>query len=218
MSGEELQQLKEQLKAEIRAEMAPDAKQPSPHTGVVTNGPGVAVSSTHHLSQQGPDAQAYHFEYDNRWWHMLPVTTKGVAAELERWVVQQVARNSELRRPTNDCTDPLSWRIYNEWSERTRRDIDRGIYGAMTNGWWSVIEGSDDAFAEVLFICIRFRDPNWTRDHVKRIMANPEDHEVLWQAYLDLNHPKTPSPPSTGQPPDQSDPKSPSDGTRSSAI
>lgn len=171
------------------------------------------MNDTHYLSQQGPTAQAYHFEFDDQQWAMLPVTTKGIAAQLERWVVQYVAMNAELRRPADDCKDPLAWRIYNEWGERTRRDIDRGLYGALTAGWWSVIEGSDRAFEEVLFHTIRFYNENWTREHARRIVADEKDYAYLWEAYLDLNHPKAHSPGSTGPPSAPSDPKSPSAGT-----
>lgn len=160
------------------------------------------MNDTHYLSQTGPTAVPADFEFDNRKWYLFPASTKAIAEQLERWVVQQVMRNSETRRPTEGdaVNDPLLWRAYNEWSERTRRDIDRGLYGALSPGWWAMLEGSDRGFAELLYQCVRFKEPDWTRDHVDRIVRNEADYEVMWKLVMELNHPKEPLKGSTDPP------------------
>lgn len=173
------------------------------------------MNNLHYLSQQGPEAQPHSFHYEGREWWVFPLSTKAIAAQLERWVVQEVMRNSEARRPDKDDPDPIIWRTYGEWSEQTRRDIDRGLYGAMAPGWYAIVEGTDRGFAEMLFQCVRFKEKEWTREHVARLMANEADYNAVYKIVMGLNHPKAPSQEPRSPPEADATTKNPSAGTSS---
>lgn len=174
------------------------------------------MNSLHYLSAQGPAAKPRSFNFEEKDWLLFPVSTLAIAEELEVFVVQEVMRNAAKRRPHPDNKDPVLWQVYNEWAVYTRRDIDRGIYGALTTEWYAMIEGSDRGFAEALYLCVRFKNPNWTREHVARLLSNKEDENAIWDIWMGLNHPKAPSQEQRSPPADQAPSSTESAGTSGS--
>lgn len=158
------------------------------------------MADLHLLANNTPQATPATLEnFEGRDWPLYPLDTLGIAAELERWVSQHVRANVERLRPADDCDDPLAWRVYNEDKAEAQKAVQRGDYGALMPGWYTVLcKWQGPGFAEALFQCVRWRAKDWTREHVKRLLADPVRYQAVWALFDELNFPKVPSPVSTG--------------------
>lgn len=150
------------------------------------------------LSQNSPAATPFTFTFEEKEWSVFPVDLQAIAAQLEPWVVKRVRRNVEQLKPLPESDDPIEWQIYHDDREATRKAIERGLYGAMTAGYQELLANSEDAFREQVYWCIRIKDPGWTRDHVKRLLADSQRYQEFNEAWIAFNYPKA-KPASGGQ-------------------
>lgn len=142
------------------------------------------------LAASAPIAPPLEFEFEGRRWRLFHVDTVGVAGPLERWVCQFVRANVEKLRPDDDNEDPTAWDVYAEDKKKVQTDIARGLYGALTRGWESVVLGTDPGFEAAIFYGVRFKDAEWTWDHARRLLADDDRKAALYAAFLEQNYPK----------------------------
>jgi hypothetical protein len=173
------------------------------------------MNQQHYLAASMPQPMPHAFEFDGREWNLFPLETVGIAQQLERWVVQFVRANVEKLRPDDGNDDPLAWRIYQEDRQAAQAAIQRGLYGALTPGWESILEGTEAGFAEALYQCVRFKEPDWTRELTRRFLADSKRKEEFYASWREFNHPKAPAPAKTTTPGSRQ-PNADSAGTSSS--
>lgn len=168
-----------------------------------------------YLHQVGPVASPAPFTFENEAWALFPFWTRSIAEMLERFVIGYSRRQIEKSKPAADVVDSMAWAAYRADADWCRRSIILGVFGAFTDVWRGVVMGSDEGFAEYLYLGVRHSDPRWTRDHVRRLMENPDDYNVLYSIAEDLNYPK-PQPPEENNPPEGQNQMPPSTGDASS--
>jgi hypothetical protein len=157
-----------------------------------------------YLSQQTPQAMPIAFDFEGQTWRLWPLDVPGIAAQLERWVVQRVRLNVELLRPMDDESNPAAWRVYEEDRKQAQQDIQAGKFGAFTSRWVKMIDDEWGlGFAEALYWCVSYkcdgRETNgerWTRERNARFM-NLQDTDwprfsEFYSSWLELNFPKVP--------------------------
>jgi hypothetical protein len=193
-----------------------------------------------YLAQAMPEASPTYVEVDDIRWPLWPVETAAIAAELERWVVQEVRLNVERLRPhPGDPDYGIKWAIYSEDLEKCQKALRRGEYEALSTDFNDIVHFTDRGFAEALYQCIAYkhteaeyigttplpRDKVWepppfTREMAKRILDDPVGHEEMKRVWWMLNFPKVLAGPTMdGQTTNPQDPprnSSPSAGENSS--
>lgn len=144
------------------------------------------------LASNTPKATPARIEdFEGQDWDMYPLETIGVATPLERWVAQFVRRNVELLRPDDDNEDPVAWRSFNDDVEECRRAIRRGDYNALMPDWLMIVcRPGSEGFKEAIFQSIRFRNKDWTREHVKRLLEDEANADAVYAMFDELNFPK----------------------------
>lgn len=147
------------------------------------------MTPEYYLSQQGPNAHPVEVEAFGRVWLLWPLSTLGIARELERWVVRFVRRNVELLRPADE-SDLVAAQLYQRDEAACQRAIRLGTYGAFAPDWNLVVNGTDAGFAEALYQCVRFKCPEWTREHVAALMADSAAYEWIHKFWMEFNYPK----------------------------
>lgn len=147
-----------------------------------------------YLHQTGPAASPVPFTFEDANWALFPFWTYSIAAMLERFVIQYSRYQIEKTKPDSSSVDPVAWAAYRADADWCRRSTILGIFGAFTDIWRGVVMGSDEGFAEYLYLGVRHSDPRWTRDHVRRLMENPENYNDIHAIAEELNYPK-PKPP-----------------------
>lgn len=147
-----------------------------------------------YLAAQSPLSAPVSFEFAGRDWLLWPLSTIPIAMQVERWVCQFVARNVESLRPDNENDDPVAWRIYERRSDLAQKNIERGNYGALTQGFQEIINTTDAGFAEALHQCINYKEEHWNRDMTRRLWNNPEKKAEVETLYIELNFPKKKQP------------------------
>jgi hypothetical protein len=142
----------------------------------------------YYVGSAGPQADPWQLDFEGREWDVYPLTTIGVMRQVQRWVVRFVLANVELGRPDDDDPDPLAWRAYNDAKDAAGRRVERGLYGPLTRDFNAVVNGTDAGFAEAIYQAIRHRNPEWTRDHVKRLLADPVKFNEVHARWMAENY------------------------------
>ena len=165
------------------------------------------MNHNYYLSLNGPRAKPALFEFDSQPWYMYPIATAVIAEQLERWAVKEARRNVEKLRPQppEEGDEPneneaIDWQIYEDDKRALQTAIQLGLYGAFSPRWEGIVNGTDAGFAEALYLSVRYQNPKWSRQHVRRILASKDDYEVIAKIYYELNNPKAPSPTPTPGP------------------
>lgn len=171
------------------------------------------------LAANTPQATPAPFQFEGRDWKLWPLDTEGIAAQLERWVAQHVRANVEKLRPADDDEDPLAWRVYNEDKAEAQRAIQRGEYNALMPAWFYILSiPNGPGFVEAVYQCVRFKlkEEDWTRQHVKRLLADKTRYNEVYAIFDEMNFPKVKEPGSTDPPPEKRPNESRSTGSSSS--
>lgn len=169
--------------------------------------------SEFNLADNLPQAVPWELVFGGRRWQVWPVDTMAIAAQLERWVIQAARRNVEKLKPAPGEEDATAWEVYRDDRQRVGDDIAAGHYGAMGRRWREMLHMTDEGFAEAMYQCIRYKCDDWTREHVKRFMADSPRYDAFFAEWMERNFPKAkPRPEQPGTPT-----SAPSNGENSSA-
>jgi hypothetical protein len=154
------------------------------------------MSQVSYLADASPTAQPVDFSFppgphnEEEWrWLLFPYDTKPIALKLERWAVRFVRENVEKLQPAPEEQDHVGWEIYQRDLRKVQDDIQEGRYIALTRDWIELIE-SPAGWKEALYQCISYKDSNWTRAHVARLMRDPAKLEEIRTLWDEVNYPK----------------------------